>query len=105
MSKQTVKQSVEHIGNILHDGDMSVRDINFSTLSGSEAYTQLMWKVNPLHNAYYKLINILSGISAIVLMFNPKKILPTIIHIQELKDTDINELKKTEQYQQLEAQN
>lgn len=37
--------------------------------------------------------------------FNPKKMLPTIIHNQESKDTDINELKKTEQYQQLEAQN
>src|SRR5690625_1337522 len=31
--------------------------------------------------------------------------LPTIIHNQESKDTDIKELKKTEQYQQLEAQN
>src|SRR5690625_594265 len=101
----TMKQSVEDIGNILHNGDMSLRDINFSTLSGSEAYAQLMWKVNPLYNAYYKLINILSEISPIVLMFNPKKILPTIIHNQESKDTDINELKKTEQYQQLEAQN
>ena len=100
-----MKQSVEDIGNILHNGDMSVRDINLSALSGSEAYAQLMWKVNPLHNAYYKFINILSGISPIVLMFNPKKMLPTIIHNQESKDTDIKELKKTEQYQQLEAQN
>ncbi len=102
---KTMKQSVEDIGNILHNGDMSVRDINLSTLSGSEAYAQLMWKVNPLPNAYYKFINILSGISPIVLMFNPKKMLPTIIHNQESKDTDINELKKTEQYQQLETQN
>ncbi len=63
----TMKQSVEDIDNILHNSDMSVRDINLSTLSGSEAYAQLMWKVNPLHNAYYKFINILSGILPIVL--------------------------------------
>jgi len=100
---QTMKQYLTDISMMFTEGYLSVDTYNSFKLLSSEAYVELMWNVNPLHNAYDKFINILSIMSPIVLFFNPAKMLPSLVYHEEEKD--INDLMESEEYQQLAAEN
>ena len=48
---QTMKQYLTDISTMFTEGNLSVDTYNSFKLLGSEAYVELMWNVNPLHNA------------------------------------------------------
>src|SRR5690625_435435 len=92
----------EHFSDLLHT--FGKRNLNEGIIH-SELYIELLEKVSPVYNAYNKLVNVLSENGPVVIAFNMKNFLPRIFQGKEIRDTDIEGITATDEYQNLATSN
>lgn len=92
----------EHYSDLLHT--FGKRNLN-EDIVNSDLYLDLLQKVSPVYNAYNKLVNILSENGPVAIAFNMKNFLPRIFQDKEIRSADIEEIKATDEYQNLAASN
>ncbi|WP_207518859.1 HNH/ENDO VII family nuclease [Pseudogracilibacillus auburnensis] len=100
-----MKNYVEEIGSMLHNGDITVLDFNPNQLRDSGALNELVGKVNPVEDGFIKFVNILSTIEPLIFFLHPDKMLPVLYRNHPVTASDLDKLKETKEYQDLSEEN
>ncbi|MFD2132797.1 T7SS effector LXG polymorphic toxin [Pseudogracilibacillus auburnensis] len=102
---EKMKNYVEEIGSMLHNGDITVLDFNPNQLRDSGAFNELVGKVNPVEDGFIKFVNILSTIEPLIFFLHPDKMLPVLYRNHPVTASDLDKLKETKEYQDLSEEN